>query len=204
MISYRGSVTPGDFRKSGCGSDWNVLSKVIMQRTAGCIMRWSSNTWRGESSHRLFLCIWMRMKGSGAEGGRGGKNADAAHLLCEAIADKRNGAALDLRAGVFTRVGINVNVEGLDGICLAFYRLCIILQRVFFGSNSSLTSARRHVAPRRLQMKFCRMCRLRDREAKQIECGVGFQTRALICHTAAPWKVVEDSLFLPQLQQTLI
>lgn len=58
------------------------------------------------------------------------------------------GTALDLLAGVFTRVGINVNVEGVDGICLAFYRLFIILQRVFsVVALPSLSPARRYVAP---------------------------------------------------------
>lgn len=118
------------YRESGCGSNWNVLSKVIMQRTAGCITRWSSHT----RQRIVPQIISMHMDVMEAEGGRGvgGWDANAAHLSCEARADKRNGAALDLLAGVFTRVGMNVNVKGVDGICLAFYRLCMILQRFFF------------------------------------------------------------------------
>lgn len=62
-----------------------------------------------------YLCIWMRVKlrepMEGGGGRAGGGNADAARLWSEATADKRNGAALDLPAGVFfTRVGMNVSV----------------------------------------------------------------------------------------------
>lgn len=48
-----------------------VLSKVIMQRTAGCNMRWSSITWR----KIVLQIISMHMdvnEAEGAEGGQGG------------------------------------------------------------------------------------------------------------------------------------
>lgn len=180
-----------------------VLRKVIMQRAAGCIMRWSSNTWRRIVPQIISMHMDVN-EAEGAEGGRGWKNADAVRSWCDATADKRNGAVLNLRTGVFTRVRINVNVEGVDGIRLAFYPLCIILQHVFsVVTPRSLPSA---ATPHRGGCKWNSVecvywAGSRDREAKQIKCGVAFQRCASICQIAAPWKVVKDSFFLLQTQQ---
>lgn len=50
----------------------SVLCKVIMQRTAGRIMRWSSNTCRGLVGPQIISLHMDASEAEGADGGRGG------------------------------------------------------------------------------------------------------------------------------------
>lgn len=70
-----------------------ALGKVIMQRTAGCIMRWGGD----KNGKKMQMLQVYRVKQQQIKG-------TPLHRI--------------LLAGVFTRVGINVKVEGVDGSCV--------------------------------------------------------------------------------------